>query len=219
MSWILEVSIRKGKNPKFEIPKQVWVNFPCCLRKMAERPFWRLSLQREVSKKWTKDMAFAFSVWLIFSKNFQAQKKKYEGKQTTGLRTKHNYPSPLYFCLQQPAFIKQQDSCLHLNNIYEKSYFQIFLLYKWQTKQCLEISFDKILYKSIHNTWTLPFLFANLHYRLSFINYLFLLHSLSEPTDYSLIICEKSIGNCNTVPGSLHLKTFLVISKNANLKF
>ena len=164
-------------------------------------------------------MAFAFSVWLIFSKNFQAQKKKYEGKQTTGLRTKHNYPSPLYFCLQQPAFIKQQDSCLHFNNIYEKSYFQIFLLHKWQTKQCLEISFDKILYKSIHNTWTLPFLFANSHYRLSFINYLFLLHSLSEPTDYSLIICEKSIGNCNTVPGSLHLKTFLVISKNANLKF
>ena len=65
-------------------------------------------------------MSFAFSVWLIFSKNFQAQKKKYEGKQTTGLRTKHNYPSSLYFCFQLPAFIEQQDSCLHLNNIYEK---------------------------------------------------------------------------------------------------
>ena len=52
-------------------------------------------------------MAFAFSVWLTFSKNFQAQKKKYEGKQTTGLRTKHNYPSPLYLCFQLPAFIKQ----------------------------------------------------------------------------------------------------------------
>ena len=70
-------------------------------------------------------MAFAFSVWLTFSKNFQAQKKKYEGKQTTGLRTKHNYPSPLYFCLQQPAFIKQQDSCLHLKRVIFRSFFYI----------------------------------------------------------------------------------------------
>ena len=72
-------------------------------------------------------MAFAFSVWLTFSKNFQAQKKKYEGKQTTGLRTKHNYPYPLYFFFQLPALIKQHKTFVCFAQYlrkYKPSYFQ-----------------------------------------------------------------------------------------------
>ena len=183
----------------FNTGSQVWVNFPCCLRKMAERPFWRLSAKisrrkrRSTRENRQQDCVQNIIILLRCTFAFNYQRLSSNTRQL--------------FALEQ--YLRKD----------KPSYFQIFLLYKWRTKQCFEISFDMILYKSFYNTWTLPFLFANSHYRLSFINYLFLLHSLSEPTDYSLIICEKSIGNCNTVPGSLHLKTFLVISKNANLKF